>query len=87
MTKKMGAVLVFVIMFSLSVLAKEPAKAAAQLTAATPHFHGGDEVSFTMTLNEPEGAGSMCGSRRRESTMSSRSPPVRRPTKIARSSC
>lgn len=58
MTKKMGAVLVFVVMFSLSVLAQEPARAAAQLTAATPHFHGGDEVSFTMTLNEPlpEGA-------------------------------
>lgn len=58
MSKKIGVVLLFLATFSLSVLAQEPDKAAAQLTAATPHFHGGDEVSFTMTLNEPlpEGA-------------------------------
>ena len=58
MSKKIGVVLLFLATFSLSVLAQEPDKAAAQLTATTPHFHGGDEVSFTMTLNEPlpEGA-------------------------------
>lgn len=59
MSKKIGVVLLFLATFNISVLAQEPDKATAQLTAATPHFHEGDEVSFTMTLNEPlpEGPG------------------------------
>jgi hypothetical protein len=38
--------------------AQAPDKASAQLVTSTPHFHGGDEVSFKMKLNEslPEGA-------------------------------
>lgn len=58
MTKKTCFLLAFLISFSLPVISEEPDKAAAQLTAGTPHFHGGDEVSFTMKLNEPlpEGA-------------------------------
>jgi hypothetical protein len=40
------------------VHAQEPNSATAQLTSDTPHFHSGDEVAFTMKLNEPlpEGA-------------------------------
>jgi len=58
MSKKIIAVLLFLATFSLTMAAQEPDKAAAQLTATPRHFHGGDEVSFTMTLNEPlpEGA-------------------------------
>lgn len=58
MTKKTCLFLAFLISISLPVISQEPDKAAAQLTADAPHFHGGDEVSFTMKLNEPlpEGA-------------------------------
>lgn len=58
MTKKICFLLALLISFSLPLISQEPDKAAAQLTVGTPHFQGGDEVSFTMKLNEPlpEGA-------------------------------
>ncbi len=58
MKRKICLVLFVVLMFVLPAIAQEPSKAAAQLTTDTPHFRGGDEVSFTMKLNEPlpEGA-------------------------------
>ena len=58
MKKKTCFVLFALLTFVVPAIAQEPNKAAAQLTADTPHFHGGDEVSFTMKLNEPlpEGA-------------------------------
>jgi hypothetical protein len=37
----------------IPALSQEPSKASAELMAATPHFHGGDEISFKMKLNEP----------------------------------
>jgi hypothetical protein len=40
-------------MFVVQATTQEPNKAAAQLTTEAPHFHGGDEVSFAMKLNEP----------------------------------
>jgi hypothetical protein len=46
-------VLFFVLMFVVQATTQEPNKAAAQLTTEAPHFHGGDEVSFAMKLNEP----------------------------------
>jgi hypothetical protein len=57
-TKKVCFLVLFMVLFSVSLSSQEPDKAAAQVTVATPHFHGGDEVSFTMKLNEPlpEGA-------------------------------
>jgi hypothetical protein len=56
--KKICSVLFALLTFVVPAIAQEPNKAAAQLTTDTPHFHGGDEVSFTMKLNEPlpEGA-------------------------------
>ena len=58
MTKKICVVLFSMVLFSVSLISQEPDKAATQLTTDTPHFHGGDEVIFTMKLNEPlpEGA-------------------------------
>ena len=43
---------------AIAARAQMPNTASAQLTTNTPHFHGGDEVSFTMKLNDPlpEGA-------------------------------
>jgi hypothetical protein len=56
--KKICSVLFVLLTFVVAAIAQEPNKAAAQLITDTPHFHGGDEVSFTMKLNEPlpEGA-------------------------------
>ena len=58
MTKKICFVLIVVLLFALPAITQEPNTAAAQLTTDTPHFQSGDEVSFTMKLNEPlpEGA-------------------------------
>jgi hypothetical protein len=44
--------------WSSAMFAQIPNTASAQLTTDTPHFHGGEEVSFTMKLNDPlpEGA-------------------------------
>lgn len=56
MTKKICVVLFFFVLSAVSGVSQEPNKAAAQLTSSTtdtPHFHGGDEVSFTFKLNEP----------------------------------
>jgi hypothetical protein len=57
-TKKICFVLIVVLLFALPAITQEPNTAAAQLTTDTPHFRSGDEVSFTMKLNEPlpEGA-------------------------------
>ena len=58
MKKKICFVFLITLVCVVSTIAQEPNKAAAQLTTDTPHFHGGDEVSFTLKLNEPlpEGA-------------------------------
>jgi hypothetical protein len=57
--KKQILFALFLCAFVLSpAFAQAPDKASAQLVTSTPHFHGGDEVSFKMKLNEPlpEGA-------------------------------
>jgi hypothetical protein len=56
--RKIHFVLLVVLVFVVPAIAQEPNKAAAQLITETPHFHGGDEVSFTIKLNDPlpEGA-------------------------------
>ena len=58
MKKRICFVLFVVLMLVGPATTQEPNKAAAQLTTDAPHFHGGDEVSFVMKLNEPlpEGA-------------------------------
>jgi hypothetical protein len=45
--------LIALLFCSSVMLAQAPDKASAQLTTDTLHFHGGDQVSFTMKLNEP----------------------------------
>ncbi len=47
------ALLSFFVLAALCATAQEPTKAAAQHTTDTPRFHGGDEVNFKLTLNEP----------------------------------
>lgn len=58
MKEKICFALFVMLVFVVPAIAQEPNNAAARLTTDTPHFHGGDEVSFTMKLNEPlpEGA-------------------------------
>ena len=51
--KKICAVLLFFVFSAFCATAQEPSKAATELTNATPHFHGGDDVVFKMKLNEP----------------------------------
>ena len=53
MKKRICFVLFVVLMFVVPATTQAPDKAAAQLTTDAPHFHGGDEVSFTMKLNQP----------------------------------
>ncbi len=58
-TRKFQAVLTSALLFfPPALLAQTPNTASAQLITDTPHFHGGDEVSFKVILNDPlpEGA-------------------------------
>lgn len=58
MTKKICVVVLFFFVSTFCATAQEPSKASAELTNETPHYHGGDNVAFKLTLNEPLPLGS-----------------------------